>query len=132
MSENNAVEKRKADDFRKAFEEVKEVLEHTFGSEDRKLLTEMMQRLNDIKEALEIILFKLGVERGVWRKFPDGNVEWTFAQTLDGKLVEELEEIVSALNTNEYGSWVRIGPFEYRWSGTNDDPKRFIHRRLAK
>ena len=107
-------------------------MEHTFGSEDKKLLTEMMQRLNDIKEALDIILFKLGVERGVWRKFPDGDVEWAFAQTLDGKLVEELEEIVSTLNTNEYSSWVRIGPFEYRWSGTNDAPKRFIHRRLAK
>jgi len=132
LGEKNAVENQKADNFTETVEEVKEVSAHMFGPEDRKLLKEMLQRLNDIKEALDVIQFKLGVERGVWRKFPDGDVEWTFAQTMDGEQAEELEEIVSALNKNEYGSWVQIGTFEYRWSGTDNAPRKFIHRRLAK
>lgn len=106
--------------------------EEMFGSEDRKLLKEMLQRLNEIKDALDVIQFKLGVEKGVWRKFPDGNVEWTFAQTMDGEQVEGLDEIIDTLNRNDVGSWVQIGTFEYRWSGTEDAPRKFIHRRIAK
>jgi hypothetical protein len=119
-------------DFTKPFEEFNEASENVFGPEDRQLLREMMQRLNEIKEALDAVQFKLGVEKGVWRKFPDGDVEWTFAQTMDGEQVEGLDEIINTLNRNEAGSWVQIGTFEYRWSGTEDAPKKFIHRRLAK
>jgi hypothetical protein len=119
-------------DFTKPFEEFNETSENVFGPEDRQLLREIMKRLNEIKEALDAVQFKLGVEKGVWKKFPDGNVEWTFAQTMDGEQVEGLDEIINTLNRNEAGSWIQIGMFEYRWSGTEDAPKKFIHRRLAK
>ncbi len=133
MSEPDSAEKRtKADDVVKAVEAMERVLEYGFGPEDRRLLTEMLRTLGDIKDGLDVIQYKLGVETGVWRKFQNSDVEWTFAQTPNGKPVEELSEIMETLNGGEYGSWVRIGVFEYRWSGTEDDPRRFIHRRLAK
>ena len=123
---------KKAHDFTSAFEEAKEASEDMFGSEDRKLLKEILGRLDVIKDALDVVQFKLGVEKGVWRKFADGDVEWTFAQTMDGAPVAEIDDIVSALNKNEAGSWVQIGMFEYRWSGTEDAPRKFVHRRLLK
>jgi hypothetical protein len=119
-------------DFTKPFEKFNEAPGNVFAPEDRQLLREIMQRLNEIKEAVDAVQFKLGVEKGVWRKFPDGNVEWTFAQTMDGEQVGELDKIINTLNRNEAGSWVQIGTFEYRYSGTEDSPKKFIHRRLAK
>lgn len=133
MSEPDSAEKKtEPDDVVKAVEAMERILKYGFGPEDRRLLTEILQTLNDIGDRLEVIQYKLGVEMGVWRKFPNSDVEWTFAQTPDGKPVEELEEIIDTLNRNEYGNWVQIGAFEYRRSGIDDDPKRFIHRRLAK
>ena len=122
----------KPDDVVKAVEAMERVLKYGFGPEDRQLLTEILQTLSDIRDRLDVIQFKLGVEENVWRRFPDSDVEWTFARTPDGKPAEGLEEIMDTLTRNEYGNWVQTGAFEYRWSGTDDDPKRFIHRRLAK
>jgi len=124
--------KTKPDDVLKAVEAMERVLEYRFGPEDRQLLTVILQTLNKMKDSLDVIQYKLGVEKDVWRRFPDSDVEWTFAETPDGKPVGELEEEIDTLDRNEYGNWVQIGAFEYRWSGTEDAPKRFIHRRLAK
>lgn len=133
MSEPNSVETTaKADDVVKAVEAMERVLKYGFSPEDRRLLTEMLRALSDIKDGLDVIQYKLGIETGVWRKFQNSDVEWTFGQTPNGKPVEELSEITETLDRGEYGSWVRIGVFEYRWSGPEDDPRRFIHRRLAK
>lgn len=132
MGELDSAKKTKPEEIVKAVEAMERVLKYGFTPEDRHLLNEILRALNDIRDRLDVIQYKLGVETSVWRKFPNSNVEWTFAQTTDGKPVEELEEIIDVLNRNEYGNWVQIGAFEYRWSGTEDDPKRFIHRRLAK
>lgn len=133
MSDPDSAEKRmKPDDILKAVEAMERVLKYGFGPEDRQLLTEILQTLNKIKDSLDVIQYKLGVEKDVWRKFPNSDVEWTFARTPDGKPAEGLQEIIDTLNRNEYSNWVQIGAFEYRWSGTDDDPKRFIHRRLIK
>lgn len=132
MSEPDSAKKIKPEEIAKAVEAMERHLKYGFTPEDRELLTETLQTLNDIRDRLDVIQYKLGVETNVWRKFPDSEVEWTFARTPDGKLAQGLEEIIEELNRNEYGNWVKIGAFEYRWSGTEDDPKRFIHRRITK
>ena len=89
---DSAGKKTKPDDVLKAVEAMERVLEYGFGPEDRQLLTGILQTLNKIGDSLDVIQYKLGVEENVWRKFPNSDVKWTFAETPDGKPVEELEE----------------------------------------
>ncbi len=129
MSENAD---SKIDEVLKVIEDIERVSRSGFGSKEKQMLVEIVESLREIRESLDLIKYKMGIETGIWRKFENSDIEWAFTRTSVGEPLKELKDVVEVLDKEEYSLWVQIGAFEYRFSGPEGDPKRFIHRRIFR